>query len=167
MKENPALHMNNGSQNPNTSLSMPQFVYPISYSSDFKIGKSEHAAILLDLWKYFDDNTLDQGNDAFAEHVRMDFSDGTFFDGKREDFMNYMKKQRLLFQSFKSTIDAIVSLIPEGKDESWACVWGAQTSDPINGKASTAWVNENWMFNKEGKVSYIRQFTSVPPTTRV
>jgi hypothetical protein len=38
-----------------------------------------HAMIVLNLWKYFDDNTLDKGTKVFAGQIRMDFADGTNF----------------------------------------------------------------------------------------
>jgi hypothetical protein len=39
-------------------------------------------------------------------------------------------------------------------------IW-AGTLAPV-GVTSTALINENWMFNEEGKVSYIRQFSAMP-----
>lgn len=159
MKQHPASSAKSVNE-PNSPA--PDFVYPIIYSSHFKIGKREHAAIVLDLWKDFDDNTLDKGTHVFAEIVTMDFADGTNFHGNRKDFMDAMKSQRKTFKTFKSTIDAVVSLIPAGKDESWACVWGFQTGVTTDNKTSSVLINENWMFNKEGKVSYIRQFNAVP-----
>jgi hypothetical protein len=138
------------------------FPYPIHYSGDFSIGGIVHAMVVLDLWKYFDDNTLDKGTKVFAEQVRMDFADGTNFIGNRDDFMNVMKQQRQTFSSFKSTIDAIVSLQPAGKNESWGNVWGHQTGVTTAGVTSTVMINENWMFDEDGKVSYIRQFSAVP-----
>lgn len=159
MKHHPASPANTA-HDPNSPT--PQFVYHIIYSSHLKIGKTEHSAIVLDLWKDFDDNTLDKGTHVFADEVTMDFADGTNFHGNRKDFMDAMKSQRSTFKSFKSTIDAVVSLIPAAKDESWACVWGFQTCVTTDNKTSSVLINENWMFNKEGKVSYIRQFNAVP-----
>jgi hypothetical protein len=138
------------------------FVYPIIYSSNIKIGNIKYARILLDLWKDFDDNTLDKGTHVFADEVRMDFADGTNFTGKRDAFMDVMKSQRKTFKSFKSSIDVVVALKPKGKDENWACVWGSQTSVTLKKVQSTVLINENWMFDKKGKVSYIRQFSAVP-----
>lgn len=152
------------SQNNNDTSVPPvhHFPYPIQYSGDFSIGAIAHAMIVLDLWKYFDVNTLDKGTHVFAEQVRMDFADGTNFTGNRDDFMDVMKQQRKTFSSFKSTIDAIVSLKPAGKKESWGNVWGHQTGVTTGGVTSTVMINENWMFDEDGKVSYIRQFSAVP-----
>src|SRR4051794_17379016 len=88
--------------------------YPVSYSSHFEIGKINHAKILLDLWKDFDNNTLEEGAHVFADHVRMDVCDGTFVEGSRAEFIAAMKSQRQTFTSFTSTINAIVSLSPKG-----------------------------------------------------
>lgn len=162
MNQNPSTAANVITQNEEAVLPPRNFPYPIIYSSHFKFGSLTHDMILLDLWKYFDNNTLDKGTEVFAEEVRMDFADGTNFIGKRDDFMSIMKQQRQTFSSFKSYIDAIVSLKPEGKNESWSCVWGYQTGTTTAGVTSTVLINENWMFNEDGKVSYIRQFSAVP-----
>jgi hypothetical protein len=140
------------------------FPYPITYSSDFKIDTTKHAEILLELWKDFDDNTLDQGAHVFADEVRMDCADGTNVAGTRDEFMNAMKAQRATFSSFVSTINAIVSLKPKNQPGSWACVWGEQTS-VSNGQTTTVLINENWFFDQDGKVSYIRQFSALPQKT--
>jgi hypothetical protein len=144
-----------------TEIKLP-FPYPIQYSSDFKIGGIDHASILLDLWKDFDNDTLDQGTHVFADEVRMDFADGTSFKGNRYDFINVMKQQRSTFKAFISQIDAIVSLAPQGKDETWACVWGKQISETKDYVHAETLINENWMFDAAGKVSYIRQFSAIP-----
>jgi hypothetical protein len=160
MKQNPSV----GITKNNTADVPPAhpFPYPIQYSGNFSIGGIVHAMIVLDLWKDFDNNTLDNGTKVFAEQVRMDFADGTNFIGNRNDFMDVMKGQRKTFSSFKSTIDAIVCLHPAGKNEYWGNVWGHQTGVTTAGVTSTVMINENWMFDEDGKVSYIRQFSAVP-----
>ena len=42
--------------------------YTATYSSSFKIGKSAYSAIVLNLWKDWDDNTFDK-QDYFADRV--------------------------------------------------------------------------------------------------
>jgi hypothetical protein len=76
--------------------------------------------------------------------------------------MDVMKQQRKIFYSFKSTIDAIVSLQPAGKKELWGNVRSHQTSITTAGVTSTVMINEKWMFDEDGKVNYIRQFSAVP-----
>jgi hypothetical protein len=159
---NPTTAVKSASENgTETDDSLP-FLYPIIYSANFKIGTLKHAAIVLELWKDFDDNTLDNGTHVFADEVRMDFADGTSFSGNRNDFMDVMKQQRKTFKAFISYIDAVVSLAPQGKNETWACVWGKQVSETIDYKHNEVLINENWMFDAAGKVSYIRQFSAVP-----
>lgn len=138
------------------------FPYPINYSASFTIGPLGNAQVVLDLWKDFDNNTLDSGTHVFADEVRMDFADGTSFSGGRDAFMDVMKQQRKTFKAFYSYIDAVVSLAPLGKPETWACVWGKQVSETQDYVHNEVLINENWMFNADGKVSYIRQFSAVP-----
>lgn len=162
MKQNAFIHETMPGGTPSSNAATP-FPYPIAYSSDFEIGKPEHAQVVLDLWKDFDVNTLDKGTPVFAEEVLMDFCDGTFFQGSRNDFMEAMKSQRATFITFVSSIDSVISLQPKGKEESWVCVWGRQDSTGKDNKAATIYINENWMFDKDGKVSYIRQLNSSLP----
>ena len=160
MKHHPA-HGQLTNYGSTTASSPSQLPYPILYAGDFEIGKEEHARILLDLWKDFDVNTLDKGAHVFADEVTMEFCDGSSVTKSRDDFMAYMQEQRNSVSSFESTIDAVVSLKPKGKEESWACVWGKQTSITPDNKKQQVYINENWMFDKEGKVSYIKQFNAV------
>ena len=49
-----------------------------------------------------------------------------------------------------------ISVKPKNRDESWACIW-AQMNEESKGKKDSVYINENWMFNKEGKIAFIEQ----------
>ena len=65
--------------------------------------------------------------------------------------------------SATESVDAVVVLKNKGKDESWVCVWGKEVDVMKDGKKDSTFLNENWMFNKDGKVSVIRQYAAKIP----
>ena len=138
------------------------YAYPVAYSSDFTIGDSKYAQIVLELWKDFDNNTFDNHKDAFADSVSMDFPDGSTMSGTRDSIIAGAKAFRSSLKNCVSSIDAIVTLKPKGKDETWVCVWGKEVDTHNNGKIDSVNHNENWMFNKDGKIAYMEQLDAKP-----
>jgi hypothetical protein len=139
------------------------YAYPVKYSSDFTIGDSKYAQTVLELWKDFDNNTFDNHKDAFADSVSMSFPDGSTMSGTRDSIIAGAKAFRSSLKNCASSIDAIVTLKPKGKDETWVCVWGTEVDTHNNGKIDSVNHNENWMFNKDGKIAYMEQLDAKPP----
>lgn len=138
------------------------YAYPVAYSSDFTIGDSKYAQTVLELWKDYDNNTFDNHLDAFADSVAMDFSDGSTIRGK-DSVIASAKAYRSSMKNAVSSIDVITTLKPKGKDETWVCVWGKEVDTHNNGKVDSVFQNENWEFNKDGKIIYMAQYAAKPP----
>jgi len=134
------------------------YAYTPTYTSDFEIGDPKYAQTVLDLWKDYDNNTFDNHKDMFADSVYMDFSDGSSFAGTRDSMISMMKGYRTSLGTATSTVITWTTLKPKGKDETWVCIWGKEI-DEKNGKKDSLNLNENWMFNKDGKISYMTQYT--------
>ncbi|MBV9963542.1 MAG: hypothetical protein JO072_14960 [Parafilimonas sp.] len=143
-------------QNQNVS-----YAYPVQYSSDFTIGDSKYAQTVLELWKDFDNNTFDNHKDAFDDSVTMDLSGGMHVKGK-DSCLAGAKQYRGTLKNVVSSVSAITTLKPKGKDETWVCVWGTEVDTHNNGKIDSVYYNENWMFNKDGKIAYMEQFQATP-----
>jgi hypothetical protein len=138
------------------------YAYPVEYSSDFTIGDPKYAQTVLELWKDYDDNTFDKNADAFSDSVTMDLAGGQTVKGK-DSVLAGAKRYRSNLQSSVSSIEVVTTLKPKGKDESWVCVWGKEVDTHKNGKKDSVYLNENWMFDKNGKVAYMSQFQATPP----
>lgn len=139
------------------------YAYPVEYSSDFIIGDSKYAQTVLELWKAWDNNSFDDHKDAFADSVSMDFSDGSsVINMSRDSLVAMAKKSRGSLKNAVSSVEVITALKPKGKDESWVCVWGKEVDTHNNGKVDSINHNENWMFNKEGKIVYMGQYEAKP-----
>ena len=139
------------------------YAYTPMYSGDFEIGDSKYAQTVLELWKDYDNNTFDNHRDAFADSVTMEFPDGSSLSGTRDSIINATKAYRSSFATAVSSVDAIVTLKPKGKDETWVCVWGREVDTHKDGKMDSIYYNENWMFNKDGKIAYMEQLAKQPP----
>ena len=137
------------------------YAYPVEYSSDFTIGDPKYAQMVLELWKDYDNNTFDNHKDYFADSVTMDFS-GSTMSGTRDSIVASTKAHRGSFKNAASTVEVITTLKPKGKDETWVCVWGKEVDTHNNGKMDSIYLNENWRFNKDGKIAYMSQFQAMP-----
>ena len=138
------------------------YAYPVNYSSDFEIGDAKYAQTVLDLWKDFDNNTFDNHKDAFADSVKMEFPDGSQMNGPRDSIIAGAKAYRSSLKNVASSIDAVTTLKPKGKDETWVCVWGKEVDTHNNNKVDSIYYQENWMFDKDGKIAYMSQYSAKP-----
>ena len=153
---------NDSATTASTSNESVTYAYPVNYSSDFEIGDSKLAQTVLSIWKDFDDNTLDNHKDAFADSVTIDLSGGDQVKGTRDSVIANMKAYRSSLKNVVSSIDVVTTLKPKGKDETWVCVWGKETDTNSKNKVDSTYLQENWMFNKDGKISYMGQFAAKP-----
>lgn len=137
------------------------YAYPVEYSSDFTIGDPKYAQMVLELWKDYDNNTFNNHKDYFADSVNMDFS-GMSISGTRDSIIAMATADRGKLKNSTSSVEVVTALKPKGKDETWVCVWGKEVDTHKDGKMDSVYLNENWMFNKDGKVAYMSQFQSMP-----
>lgn len=133
-------------------------LYQATYSSNFKMGKSANAAKILEIWKDWDDNQLDR-HDYFADTLVMMFADGGIMKGKKEN-MEAAKKYRGGFKKVVSTVHAWLPLMSVDRDEEMVCIWGQEVNTKADGKEEKLDLHEVWWFNKDGKVSMMRQWTA-------
>ncbi len=145
-KEGKAKKMDNG--NP----------YKATYSSSFTIGKAANANKILNLWKDWDDNNFER-HDYFADSLVMTFPDGTITKGKEAN-MEAAKKYRGSFASVKSIIHAWLPLTSTDRKEDIVCVWGQEEDTSPDGKIEKRDIHEVWWFNKDGKVTHMRQWVA-------
>lgn len=132
--------------------------YKAAYTSDFKIGNPAYSKMVLELWKDWDDNTFDK-HDYFADTVVMYLPDSSVIKGKAES-IDGAKKYRGSMASAKSVVHAWVPLYSNDKKENAICIWGTETDTWPDGKVTVRDVHEVWWFNKDGKISAMRQWTA-------
>ena len=130
--------------------------YKADYSSSFTAGNAAYAAKVLDMWKDYDDNQFSR-HDYFADTVTVYLSDGSVTKGKAAN-LEGVTKYRGGMTSAKSTIHAWVPLHSTDTKDDLVCIWGTEVDTWPDGKTETKGLHEVWWFNKDGKVTMIRQW---------
>lgn len=139
--------------------------YPFTpdYSSDFEIGDAKNAQTLLELYRNWDNNTLDNSKSSFAEIDTMYFSDGTMFAGSRDSLFAIANKMRGQMGSVVDSIHAWVPLRSKDKNEDWVLIWTREISTDAKGKKTAKEIHEAWRFDKNGKINLMYQYEQRPP----
>lgn len=132
--------------------------YKAGYSSDFKIGNPVYAKKVLELWKDWDDNTFDK-HDYFADTVVIHLPDSMMVKGKAQS-LEGAKKHRGGMTSAVSVVHAWVSLHSNDKNQDVVAIWGTETDTWPDGKVEKRDLHEVWWFNKDGKVTEMRQWAA-------
>jgi hypothetical protein len=133
------------------------YPYAINYSSQFEYTDPEKGKMVLDAWKDFDNNTLDQVKDKFADTVEMQFP-GMKIRASRDSFFAVTKSYRSLYNSVKASVDIVMSTRSTDKKTDWVLVWGREIKTDKKNVTDTTEVHEVWGFNKEGKIISLEQF---------
>lgn len=136
--------------------------YSATYSSKFEIGNPAHTTLIMNVWKDWDANTLDNSAKFFADTLVMYSPDGTMTKGKELNLAE-AKKYRGKFTTVKSTIQAIISLKSTDRNEDWVAVWGTEEDTDNDGKKTSVALHEVWRFNKDGKIDLMRQYSAKVP----
>ena len=137
-------------------------LYTAAYSSDYSMGDKKYSDIILTLWKDYDNNTL-MAHDFFADTVTVMMADGNIVHGKQQmgqaigGFRNSLK-------SVSSTVHAWVPLHSNDLKTDLVCIWGSETDTYPDGHISVHELHEVWFFNKDGKISLMRQWEAKGPT---
>jgi hypothetical protein len=139
------------------------YPYTADYSHNFEIGNTKNAQTLLQLYKDWDNNTLDNSKNSFADNDTMISADGSMFSGTRDSFFTVAKQMRSQMGTVVDSVHAWVPLRSKDKNEDWVLIWANEISTDSKGKKTSRQVHEVWRFNKEGKVDLVYQYAQAPP----
>ena len=134
-----------------------KYAYNATYSSQFEMGINDNAKTILDLWKEYDNNELSKGAVNFADTVTINLANGMVLHGPKDSVIAGIAGARGRFDSVRSIVDVWLPLHSIDKNDQWVCVWGVEI-DSKNGKKDSMRLNENWRFNKNGKIDYMSQY---------
>ena len=152
-----------------TAKTMPDInsPYPVIYSSKFEIGDPKNAETVLKLWKDWDNNSLMNSKNSFADTVTFYFSDGSMMHASRDSVLGMAQKIRDSQASITSSIDAVMSAKslmnnrsskPEDQNQNWALIWGEERVTDKKGKKDSSAIMETWGLDKDGKVNLVYQY---------
>jgi hypothetical protein len=139
-----------------------QSPYAIMYSSKFVMDDPKNAETLLALWKAYDNGNLSAAKDMLADTVEMNFAGGMMMRASRDSIIAGAQAHRNMFSSVVEDVNAIMAVKSTDKDEHWALIWGKEKNTRKDGKVDSSYLQETWMFNKDGKATLMYQFASSP-----
>ena len=138
------------------------YAYKAKFTSDFEIDNPKYAKIVLEIAKAYEENKLNVVRDAFADTVMADFYDGSSFRCPRDTLLQAITNARSQFASVTTIYAMWVSLQPRGRDDAWVSTWCRETDVLKDSTKQSMFLDENWQFNKDGKIIYMMQNARKP-----
>jgi hypothetical protein len=146
-----------------TKMDNTNYPYTADYSHNFEIGSTKNAMTLLQLYKDWDNNTLDNSKNSFADNDTMYFADGTMLAGSRDSVFSVANKMRGQIASVVDSIHAWIPLTSKDKNEDWVAIWTREIATDAKGKKTAQEFHEIWRFDKDGKINLMYQYNQQPP----
>ena len=167
--DNAKVESMNAKDSTTSKMSDENLNYPYSsdYSHEFEMGDTKNAMSLLQLYKSWDANNLDEAKQYFAENNdSMFFSDGKMFAGSRDSLFSIAKQMRAGMGTVADTVHAWVPLRSKDRNEDWVLIWTTEIATDAKGKTTARELHEAWRFDKNGKINMVRQYeakSAMPP----
>ena len=139
------------------------YPYTAGYSSDFEIGDAKNVQTLLELYQNWDNNTIENSKNSFADIDTMFFADGNMFAGSRDSLIAVAKQVRGQMGKVVDSVHAWAPLRSKDRDEQWVVIWTREYSTDANGKTNAKELQETWRFDKNGKINLMYQYSQLPP----
>lgn len=136
--------------------------YVATYSSKFEIGDASNMKTILELFKDWDNNSLDNAKSKFSDSISMFFSNGDMMIGSRDSILEQTKGYRNSLGTVTTDVHAIVPLRSNDKNEDWVCVWFTEHRKSAAGKVDSTQMQETWRL-KNGKADLVYQYEQKPP----
>ena len=123
-----------------------------------KAGNGDYSKLILNAWKLYDDNRLDEIAIIIADTVKAFLPDGTQVKGKN-NFLSAMKEYRSGFSSVVSKVYSVTTLKAGNfPNQETTAIWGTETDIKKDGTVQKMNLHELWFFNKDGMVSHFYQY---------
>jgi phosphatidylserine decarboxylase len=139
----------------------PEVSYPFkAMISDFKIGNPQNTVKVMEMYKILEAGTSIDSLllPYFADTVTSVAFDQREFRGPASVFVKKVSAFRGQFKSINEEFMSHVSLHSDEKDLDVVSVWFKERAIRLNGKPDSTLYQENWRFNKEGKIYYRAAF---------
>lgn len=146
-------------KNTGSTAAMP---YKAAMSADWVPGNAQYTQMVLMAWKGYDANQWDGADAMFADNVTASMPDGTMIKG-RDNFLHALKAYRGTFTAVSSSLEAVTSLKSADNKYDVVSIWGSETDTKADNTKQKVDLHEVWMFNKEGKVIFFKQYLAQSP----
>jgi hypothetical protein len=144
----------------NENVSYP---YTADYSSKFEMGDPKNVQTVLELYKDWDNNNLDNSRSKFADSVTLVLSDGSVIKGPFDTINNQTKPFRNSLGTVTTSVHAILPVKSIDKNENWVLTWFTEHRTDAKGKQDSVQFQETWRINKDGKADLLYQYEQKNP----
>jgi hypothetical protein len=139
----------------------PQAVVKVDYpfeaklANDWTIGDAQHTVKVLELYKLL--QTADFADSLvlpyFADSITSVSFDDRVYAGNPRGFLKRVRDFKGQFKEFDEEFVSYVCLHSERKGIDMVSLWFKESGTRKNGKVDSTRYQENWIFNKEGKIT--------------
>ena len=139
----------------------PAITYPYTaaYSSDFSIGDANHAKMVLDLFKMWEENKVDDMKTLLADSVSIEFPDGyKFADNTADSMINFAKQFRKQIKSIKVEVDGWMPVKSNDKNDDYVLIWSREYTTDMSGKADSSRLHAYFLI-KNNKIRSWSEFS--------
>jgi hypothetical protein len=140
------------------------YPYKPNYSTDFKMGDANHSKLVLDFFRKWEENKVDEMRAMLTDSVKVDFADGTVFNLTADSLISLAKKVRSDYASLRISVDSWMPIHVNDKNEDYVLVWETDNWVDSKGKADSVRTHSYWQI-KNNKISHWSEFNQklTPP----
>jgi len=143
------------------------YAYAAGYSSDFSMGDATHGKIVLDLFKMWEENKVDDMKTLLADSVSIEFPDGNkFADNTADSMINFAKQFRNQIKSIRVEFDGWMPVKSNDKNDNYVLTWSREYTTDMKGKADSSRMHAYFLI-KNNKIrswsEFQQKLTPAPP----
>ena len=140
-----------------TSNTTDQSPYKVALTK-LSFGNDQYTKFVLNAWKAYDDNRLDDIGFIISDTVFASFPNGQTVKGK-DAFMQGLRAHRGQFASAVSRVTACTTLkSPDNPLNEYTLIWGEELDTKKDGTVQRFSLHEVFVFDKTGKVAQFYQY---------
>lgn len=137
-----------------------QYPYEAQLATDWTIGDPQKTVKVLELYRHlqtddFADSTV---LPYFADSITSVSFDERVYTGSPKAFLDNVRKFRSQFKELDEEFVSYVCLHSASKEIDMVSLWFKEIAIRNNGKIDSTRYQENWIFNKEGKITHRTAF---------
>ncbi len=110
------------------------YPYKADYSSDFSLGDPNHAKMVLDFYKAWEENKMDDMKPMLNDSVWVHFNDGNKFSGTSDSLIKFGKEYRATFSRVSTTVDGWIPVHSNDRNEDFVLIWVRDYNTDQKGK---------------------------------
>ncbi len=142
------------------------YPYTAEYSHDFKMGDPNHSKMVLDFFKIWEENRLDDMKTMLIDSVWIEFADGSKFNTISDSIVTMAKQFRMNYSKIEIKVDGWMPIHTNDTKDDWVLVWSKDITTDTQGKVDSIRSHSYWQI-KNNKISgwseFSQKLTPPPP----